>query len=88
MNSETTDAPPAARAKTTIHLIRHGDAIPDATTAFSGTDGYDEMGLSAKGVAQANALASRLARTIAIAAVYASPTRRAYETAFAVARAF
>ncbi len=74
--------------KTTVHFIRHGDAVPDATTPFARTDGYDAMGLSAKGVFQADALARRLARTLAIAAVYASPTRRAYETGAAVARAF
>lgn len=75
-------------AKTTIHFVRHGDAVPDAETPFSATDGYDAMGLSSKGAAQAEALAARLLRTTEIAAVYASPTRRAFETATAIARAF
>lgn len=73
--------------KTTIHLIRHGDAIPDAATAFSEHDGYDEMGLSRKGLTQARALAARLQRTLALGAIYSSPTRRAYETAFTIATA-
>ena len=76
------------QTRTIIHFIRHGDAIPDATTPFSGSAGYDEMGLSEKGAAQAEALAARLVRTLPIAAVYASPSRRAYETAAIVAGAF
>lgn len=74
--------------KSTLHFIRHGDALPDGATVFSGTDGYDEMGLGQAGLAQADALAARLLRTLPIACVYASPTRRAYETGAVVAAAF
>ncbi|GAC1301074.1 MAG: hypothetical protein NVSMB19_08760 [Vulcanimicrobiaceae bacterium] len=74
--------------RTTVHLIRHGDALPDAATSARGSDGYDALGLSGKGVLQADALARRLARTRRIAAIYASPTRRAYETAAALAGPF
>lgn len=70
--------------RTIIHLIRHGDALPDETTAFSGAAGYDDLGLSTTGQRQARALAARLARATTLAAIVSSPTRRAVETARAV----
>ena len=74
--------------KTTLHLIRHGHAVPDPDAALDHADDYDEMGLSSKGAAQAAALARRLRATVPLSAVYASPTRRARETAEAIAHAF
>ena len=77
----------ASAARTTLHFIRHGDAVPDGDALAEGAGGYDVLGLSAKGTAQATALAHRLALTTPLAAVYSSPTRRARETADAVAHA-
>jgi broad specificity phosphatase PhoE len=74
-------------AKTTLHLIRHGDAIPEPGKVFDPETGYDVLGLSVKGRAQAEALAERLRATTQLGAVYASPTLRAKETALAIARA-
>jgi broad specificity phosphatase PhoE len=74
--------------KTTIHLIRHGDAVPDADAAIDPERGYDLLGLSAKGKAQAASLAARLRAAMPIAAVYSSETLRAHETAAATADAF
>lgn len=71
--------------RTIVHLIRHGDALPDPGGVLDGEAGYDDLGLSAKGRRQAEALGRRLAATLDLAAIYASPTRRAYETALAVA---
>jgi broad specificity phosphatase PhoE len=73
--------------KTTVHFIRHADAVPDHDAQLDAESGYDVLGLSAKGAAQAEALAQRLFATVPLAAVYSSPTRRAHETAGAVARA-
>ena len=77
-----------AGAKTTIHLIRHGDAVPDPGVAIDPDNGYDLLGLSVKGRRQAANLAARLRETTRIAAVYSSETLRAHETALAVAEAF
>ena len=74
-------------ARTTIHFIRHGDAVPDPGAKFDPTTGYDILGLSTKGIAQARALGERVAATIELGAIYASPTLRAKETAEAVASA-
>ena len=73
---------------TTLHLIRHGHAVPEADAALADADDYDNMDLSRKGVAQAAALARRLRATIPVAAVYTSPTRRAFQTANPIATAF
>ncbi len=73
--------------RTIVHLIRHGDALPEEGAVFDGAAGYDNLGLSAKGARQANALGRRLASGAALVAIYTSPTRRAYETAAAVAAA-
>ena len=77
-----------AAGKTTIHLIRHGDAVPDPDATIDPDHGYDRLALSAKGKDQAARLAARLRATTPIAAVYSSATLRAYETACAVADAF
>jgi broad specificity phosphatase PhoE len=74
-------------AKTTVHLIRHGDAIPEPGKTFDAQSGYDILGLSPKGRAQVEALAERLLATTDLAAVYASPTLRARETAEAIGAA-
>ena len=74
-------------AKTTLHFIRHGDAIPELGAAFDAATGYDVLGLSAKGRVQARALAARMAATTDLGAIYSSPTLRARETADAIAAA-
>jgi probable phosphoglycerate mutase len=73
--------------KTTLHFVRHADAVPEPDAQLDASTGYDVLGLSVKGNAQAEALARRLVATADLAAVYSSPTRRAHETAGAVARA-
>jgi broad specificity phosphatase PhoE len=72
---------------TTLHFIRHGDAVPSSEHALASDSGYDVLSLSAKGRVQAEALAERVAGTIELSAIYSSPTLRAKETAEAVARA-
>jgi len=73
--------------RTLLHLIRHADAIPEANGPVS-TGGYEDLPLSARGVAQAAALAERIASGGARpVAIYASPTLRAHETGLAIARA-
>jgi broad specificity phosphatase PhoE len=72
--------------KTTLHFIRHADAVPEHDAHLEESMGYDVLGLSAKGANQAAALARRLFATTRLSAVYSSPTRRAHETAAAVAR--
>jgi broad specificity phosphatase PhoE len=73
-------------ATTILHFIRHADALPDPEAVLDPEHGYDRLPLSVKGVAQADALARRLAATTPLSAIYASPTLRAHETAEAVAR--
>jgi broad specificity phosphatase PhoE len=72
---------------TTLHFIRHGDAVPSSEQALESGSGYDVLSLSAKGRVQAEALAERVAGTIEVAAIYTSPTLRAKETAETIARA-
>ncbi len=67
-----------------IHLVRHADAVPDDGVASAGYGEYDLHALSARGRAQAEAAAERFA-SLGIAAVYASPIRRALDTALAIA---
>jgi probable phosphoglycerate mutase len=69
-------------------LIRHADAAPEPEAQLEASTSYDALGLSAKGARQAAALARRLAsgRT-PLVAIYASPTRRALETAETLAGA-
>jgi probable phosphoglycerate mutase len=75
-------------SKTTIHLIRHGDAVPDPGVAIDPDRGYDLLGLSVKGRRQAEGLAARMRAIVPLSAVYSSATLRAHETAQAVADAF
>jgi broad specificity phosphatase PhoE len=76
-----------ASGGTTIYLVRHADAVPELDRPVD-AEGYETMGLSARGERQAVALADRLLATRTIAALYASPARRALETAAPVAAAF
>jgi probable phosphoglycerate mutase len=69
-----------------LHVVRHADAVPESNEAFTVYDDYEAHPLSPRGRAQAEALAERFAET-GVAAVYASPVRRAYETAEAIAAA-
>jgi broad specificity phosphatase PhoE len=64
---------------TEIYLIRHADALPDEADVVPGRS-YDDQPLSAKGKAQANALAKRWS-SIRFDALYSSPLRRTLETA-------
>jgi broad specificity phosphatase PhoE len=68
-----------------LHLIRHADAVPpgDGPIAY---EQYEAQPLSARGEAQAQALAARC-EGLGLAAVYASPIRRAQQTAEAIAAA-
>jgi probable phosphoglycerate mutase len=69
-----------------LHVVRHADAVPESDEAFTVYDDYEAHPLSPRGRAQAEALGERFAETGA-AAVYASPVRRAHETAEAIAAA-
>jgi broad specificity phosphatase PhoE len=89
---ESNDESPAAdpflspkRGATELYLIRHGDALPDASDLVNGSS-YDEQGLSDLGRRQALALAERLP-ALGLGAVYSSPIRRARQTADAIATA-
>ena len=75
-----------AQTKTTLHFIRHADAMPDPEVHVDRGLGYDLLSLSRKGARQAESLARRVAATIPLIAIYSSPTLRARETAEAVAR--
>jgi 2,3-bisphosphoglycerate-dependent phosphoglycerate mutase len=72
--------------RVTFSLVRHADAIPELGAEVAGA-GYDALGLSPRGEAQAAALAARMRRTTALDAVYSSPALRARETAQAIAAA-
>jgi 2,3-bisphosphoglycerate-dependent phosphoglycerate mutase len=67
-----------------LHVVRHADAVPESDDAFKVYDDYEAHPLSARGRAQAEAVADRLSDAN-IAAVYSSPVRRAHETAEAIA---
>ena len=67
-----------------LHVVRHADAVPESDESFTVYDDYEAHPLSPRGRAQAEALAERFAE-LGIAAVYASPVRRAHETAEAIA---
>jgi 2,3-bisphosphoglycerate-dependent phosphoglycerate mutase len=67
-----------------LHVVRHADAVPEADETFTIYDDYEAHPLSARGRAQALAVAERFA-DLEIAAVYASAIRRARETADAIA---
>jgi probable phosphoglycerate mutase len=72
------------RGAAELHVVRHADAVPDSDETFTIYDDYEAHPLSARGRAQADAVAERFA-DLEIAAVYASPIRRARETADAIA---
>ena len=72
------------RGAAELHLVRHADAVPEADETFTIYDDYEAHPLSARGRAQAEAVAERFS-DLGITAVYASPIRRARETAEAIA---
>jgi 2,3-bisphosphoglycerate-dependent phosphoglycerate mutase len=72
------------RGAAELHVVRHADAVPESDDAFAVYDDYEAHPLSERGRAQARALAERCAE-LDLAAVYASPIRRARETAEAIA---
>jgi probable phosphoglycerate mutase len=72
------------RGAAELHVVRHADAVPESDEAFTIYDDYEAHPLSARGRAQADAVAERFAE-LDIAAVYSSPVRRARETADAIA---
>ena len=69
-----------------LYVVRHADAVPASQESFTIYDDYEAHPLSERGRAQAQAVAERLA-DVGLHAVYASPVRRARETADAIARA-
>ncbi|HYW54510.1 MAG TPA: histidine phosphatase family protein [Dongiaceae bacterium] len=74
------------RGAAELHVVRHADAVPESDDAFTVYDDYEAHPLSARGRAQAEAVAEHFAN-LELAAVYASPIRRARETAEAIAAA-
>ena len=72
------------RGAAELHVVRHADAVPESEDAFAVYDDYEAHPLSGRGRAQARALGERFAES-GVAAVYASPIRRARETAEAIA---
>ena len=74
------------RGAAELHVVRHADAVPESGATFTIYDDYEAHPLSARGRAQAQATAERFAE-LELAAVYASPIRRAHETAEAIAGA-
>jgi broad specificity phosphatase PhoE len=72
------------RGAAELHVVRHADAVPASDDAFAVYDDYEAHPLSERGRAQARALGERFAE-LSLAAVYASPIRRARETAEAIA---
>jgi probable phosphoglycerate mutase len=72
------------RGAAELHVVRHADAVPASDDAFAVYDDYEAHPLSERGRAQAGALGERFAE-LNLAAVYASPIRRARETAEAIA---
>lgn len=79
---------PPAEGATRLVLVRHGEAVCNVAGVVGGPRGC--TGLTDRGVAQAGALADRLARTGelgAVGALYASVLPRATQTAAIVAPA-
>jgi probable phosphoglycerate mutase len=74
------------RGAAELHVVRHADAVPESDDAFTVYGDYEAHPLSPRGRAQAEALAERFAAS-GVTAVYASPVRRAAETAEAIAGA-
>ncbi|MGH7749603.1 MAG: histidine phosphatase family protein, partial [Candidatus Dormibacteria bacterium] len=60
------------RLRTDLYLIRHADAEPADDALLPAEDAYDTVALSERGRTQAEALALRLARSVPLAALYAS----------------
>jgi broad specificity phosphatase PhoE len=71
-----------SRLTTRLIVVRHGQTACNLENIWHG---WDECSLTNEGLAQAEAAGRRLA-TEEIAAVYSSPSRRAWQTAEAVAR--
>ncbi|HTW84633.1 MAG TPA: histidine phosphatase family protein [Candidatus Sulfotelmatobacter sp.] len=69
-----------------LYVVRHADAVPESDDAFTVYDDYEQHPLSARGRDQAERTAQRL-REVGLTAIYASPVRRARETAEAIAAA-
>ncbi len=67
---------------TTIYLIRHGQTASNATGFYMGRE---DVELNEVGLAQAEKLAARLA-SYPLNSIYASPLKRAFNTAEIVAR--
>jgi broad specificity phosphatase PhoE len=74
------------RGAAELHVVRHADAVPESDESFTIYDDYEAHPLSARGRAQAAAVAQRFAE-LDVIAVYSSPVRRARETAEAIAAA-
>ncbi|MDB5027926.1 MAG: histidine phosphatase family protein, partial [Candidatus Eremiobacteraeota bacterium] len=72
------------RGAAELHVVRHADAVPESGDAFKIYDDYEAHPLSERGRAQAVAVAERFGE-LRIVAVYASPIRRALETAEGIA---
>jgi probable phosphoglycerate mutase len=72
------------RGAAELHVVRHADAVPESDETFTIYDDYEAHPLSARGRAQAEAVAEHFAE-LELAAVYSSPVRRARETAEAIA---
>ncbi|MBV8367427.1 MAG: histidine phosphatase family protein [Candidatus Eremiobacteraeota bacterium] len=72
------------RGAAELHVVRHADAVPESDEAFTIYDDYEAHPLSARGRAQAAAVAQRFT-ALDVIAVYSSPVRRARETAEAIA---
>ena len=69
--------------KTLIYMIRHGESLGNLHKQFLG---HTDLGLSEKGIAQAEAAAAYVREAgLCFDRVYASPLSRAYETARLVA---
>ncbi len=62
-----------------LHIIRHGDAIPETDEIIPGGI-YDDLPLSAIGRVQAEAVGERLNK-ISFDAIYSSPLKRCLQTA-------
>jgi broad specificity phosphatase PhoE len=74
------------RGAAELHVVRHADAVPASDESFAIYDDYEAHPLSARGRAQAAAVAKRFGE-LDVIAVYSSPVRRARETADAIAAA-
>ena len=72
------------RGAAELHVVRHADAVPESEETFAIYDDYEAHPLSERGRAQAAAVAERFGE-LDVRAVYASPIRRARQTADAIA---